>query len=304
MMAVSKKMRKHLLKVFSVAFSFFLWLYVLSSAQIQVEKSVKINYVLPSRMAINNNVTTEVHYTLKGPRAFVRSLVTRSDILNVDLNDKFVPGKKQYTIPVKTLGMTFPFGIEIVKVEPRKLQVELERKYDKVVPIKLETLGQIPSDHKMLTSFIEPKEMTISGPESQLKNITQIETFPIELNGLTGVGERNVGLVQNDARIYIPFNEVKFKYNIKPTRANLILKNIPIHFFTSKMVTSVNRREVNLMVLADKGQDTKISKSKIRVIAEVPEDISGNTVVKLRAELPDGIHLLEIQPAKIELTVK
>lgn len=299
-----KRNRKTFLKLFSISFSFILWLYVLSSAQVQIEKTIKINYVLPERLAIKNSVPLEVHYTLKGPRAFVRSIYDRVDMLDIDIKKRYIPGQFQYSFPIKSIGMSFPFGIEVVKVEPNKVAIELERKSNKIVPIVVSTFGEIPADHKLVESYIAPREVNISGPESLLKKITSFETFSVELNGLTGVGSKKLGIVQNDTRLQLPFSHVDYHYNIRPTRANLIIKDVPVRFLSSNMVISSDRRKVNLMVLADNGKIDKITKDNIKVIAEIPDNIQGNIEVELKAQLPKGVHLLEIQPTKIEVSVK
>lgn len=300
----SPKLRRPLLKIFSITFSFLLWLYVLSSAQIQVEKNIKINYILPDRYAIKNITPVEITYTLSGPRAFVRSILKKENIITIDLKKRFIPGQNKYTISVKSLEMSFPFGIEVVKVEPSRLSIDLERKSTKIVPIKLISTGEVPSDHKMIESYIYPREVNVSGPRSLVNKVESFETFPIELNGLTGIGQRKLSIVQSDARLYLPFNQVDYHYNLKPTRANLIIKDVPVRFLSTNMVLSSNRREVNLMVLADKVNETSYPKDKIKVIAEIPDNASGNVEVPLKAQLPKGVHLLEIQPATIEVYIK
>lgn len=298
------KFRRPLLKLFSITFSFFLWLYVLSSAQVQVDKTIKLNYVLPQRYAITNIVPNEVTYTLKGPRAFVRSILDREEIITINVKQKFIPGQKDYNFSIKSLKTNFPFAVDVLKVTPDKVLIELEPKSTKIVPINLTTVGNIPDDHKMIESYIYPREVNISGPASLVKNISSFETFPVELNGLTGIGQKKLGIVQNDTRLYLPFTQVDYHYNLRPTRANLIIKDVPVRFFSTNIVVSANRREVNLMVLADKGDEAIYNKNNIKVIAEIPDDAKGNTEVELKAQLPKGVHLLEIQPSTVEVYVK
>ena len=296
--------RKQLLRIFSIIFAFFVWLYVISSSEIQVEKSIRVNYELPANMAISNNAITEVSFTIKGPRAFVRNLLDRTKILNVNLKDRFVAGKNSYTFPVRSLGMTFPFGVEVIKVVPEKLVIELDRNHQKMVPIRLNTLGEIPSDHQLLNSSISPKEILISGPEKQLRNVQYIETMPVELSGLKGQGQFKLSFINKDMRVKFPFNQVTYEYNIRPTRANLLIKDVPVYYYSSKIVTRLSRRKVNLMVLAKNAAQDKISREDIKVIAEVPSDAVGVVEVVLKAQLPDDFQLLEVQPAKIEITLK
>ena len=44
--------------------------------------------------------------------------------------------------------------------------------------------------------------------------------------------------------------------------------------------------------------------SDVQVIADIPEAATGKTRVKLKAVLPEGIHLLKIHPEYIDVSVK
>src|SRR5690606_629240 len=137
-----------------------------------------------------------------------------------------------------------------------------------------------------------------------LSYVKQIETAPIELQGLTGQGTKLVPLAPIDSRVQMSISQINFNYDIKPTRANMILRKIPVRFLSSRMIKSANRRFVTLMVLADKGSETKLSAADVKVIAEVPVRGKGVIQVPLKVELPEGVHLLEISPQNIKIVVE
>ena len=61
---------------------------------------------------------------------------------------------------------------------------------------------------------------------------------------------------------------------------------------------------MNLMVLADNKEKFKYGTEDINVIAEVPDKAKGRVEVALKAKLPEGLHLLEIQPNSIFVEVE
>ena len=300
----AKKKRKHILKGFSVFFAFFLWLYVLSSAQTKGEKIVKLVYKAPLGYSVKNQPVGEITYAISGPRVFVRSIMSDDEKLTVDLQKIFKKNKTRYEINVAELGMTFPFGVELTRVQPSRLIVKLEKSLIKEIPVKKMLIGEVPSDHKMVGSSIEPKKILVEGPISLVRKIKFVETGPIELNGLTGDSSLKVPLLRPDERIMLEDEFVEFKYTIHPTRANMILKKIPVKFLSSKLIKHVDRRNVNLMVLADNKEKFKYGTEDINVIAEVPDKAKGRVEVALKAKLPEGLHLLEIQPNSIFVEVE
>lgn len=300
----SKRKRKHALKGFSVFFAFFLWLYVLSSAQTKGEKIVKLDYRPPGGYAVKNRPVKEVTYSIRGPRVFIRALMQKTDTLKVDLSRNFDPDSMRYEINVSELGVNFPFGVELVRVEPNRLAVQLEKALKKNIPVKVVTSGEVPSDHKLASSSVEPGSVAVSGPGSLVKNVKQIETVPVDLGALTGSGSVSALLASPDERLRLGRREVRYHYVIHPTRANMVLKDIPIKFLSSRLVQSSDRRRVNIMVLADNGEDLEYNKRDIEVVAEVPDGAAGKTEVDLSAVLPPGLHLLEIQPAKVTVELE
>ncbi|MCO4756128.1 MAG: YbbR-like domain-containing protein, partial [Bacteriovoracaceae bacterium] len=258
----------------------------------------------PAGYAVKNQPVNEITYAIKGPRVFVRSIMSDEDKLVVDLQKFFKKNKSRYEINVNDLGMSFPFGVEVTRVEPNRLVVRLEKSLIKEVPVRKVLVGEVPSDHKMISSSIEPKKIMIEGPISVARKIKYIETAPIELNGLTGSSSMKAGVIVPDERIKLESEFVEFKYTIHPTRANMILKNIPVKFLSSQLIKGSDRRTVNLMVLADNKDKLNYSPKDIKVIADVPDKSRGKVIVELRAQLPQGLHLLEIQPKTIAIEVE
>lgn len=298
------KSKKTFLQFFSIFFAFLSWIYVLSSAEIQVEKLVKIEYILPDDMAISSQPINEVHYILSGPRAFIRNLLAREDIIKIDMRTKFRKKQKMYEVNMQNFNIELPFGVNVVNVEPRKLQLELSPMQMKEVKIKPVVVGEIASDHKLLEQKIEPKSIRLKGPRELISHINEIETAPIDLQGLNGKGQKEIQLAPLDSRIHLSSNTTQFHYEVIATRANMILRKIPIRFLSSKMIKNANRRFVTLMVLADKGSETKLSIEDVKVVAEIPEKRKGTIDVTLRATLPEGVHLLDITPPQVRVVVE
>lgn len=303
-MKFEKKKRRHALKGFSLFFAFFLWLYVLSSAQTKGERIVTVVYKTPQGFSIKNQPVKEITFSVKGPRVFIRALMQKRDTLVVDLKDKFKKNKGRYEVNVSELEVNFPFGVELTRVEPNRLVVQLEKSLTKEVPVKLVTLGNVPSDHKMVRSDIEPKKIRITGAVSVARKIQELETVPVDLNGLTGTGSQKVPLSLVDDRLDLVQNSIEYSYVINPTRANMTLKNIPVRFFSSSLVKAASSRTVDLMVLADNEKGMEYGKNDIQVIAQTPPGATGKVEVELTAKLPPGLHLLEIKPSKITLEVE
>lgn len=286
---------------FSILFGFFLWLYVLSSAQTKGTSVFEIRYELPSGVAIVSQPIKEIRFKLSGPRVFIRNLTLKKNTHIVNLNNYYQKGKLNYDLDVNDLGIKFPFGVEVDEFEPSSIKINLEAAGVKQIPINLITTGNIAVDHKLIYSELKPSVISISGPKSILEGIQKIDSMPINLNELRGSGERKVGFSPYDPRIELSEENFIYSYFVKPTRSNMVLKDIPIRFLSSHIIKGSNRRKVNLMVLADNEDKLNFTKEDLGVIAQIPLQAKEKMVIKLKADLPKGMHILEIIPDTVEV---
>lgn len=285
----------------SLLFGFFLWLYVLSSAQTKGTSVFEIRYELPPNVAIVSNPVREIKFKINGPRVFIRNLTMKKNTHVVNLKNYFTRGKLDYTLDINDLGIKFPFGVEILEFDPSVINISLEASSVKQIPINLVTSGNIAVDHKLIYSELKPSFISISGPKSVLNQIEKIDSTTINLNELKGSGEKVIKFAPFDPRVELSEDSFSYSYFVKPTRSNMVLKDIPIRFLSSHMVIGSNRRKVNLMVLADNEEKLDFSKEELSVIAQIPLKAKKKMKIPLKAKLPQGMHVLEIIPSEIEV---
>ena len=302
-MISTKKSQVLTLRIFAVITSFLLWMYVLSSAQTQIEKKVNIKYVLPESYSIVNKVTRNISYTIKGPRAIVRNLLTKEMVVEANVKNIFKEKQLSYEISLNNASLSFPFGIEVISYEPKRVKIELDKKLSKKVAVKLKVYGDLPSDHKLIQSQIIPKVITIEGPATILSEVKELQTQLFNWSGITQSDSIKLAINSKDERIKLSQDQVDFQYEIQPTRANLLIKNVPINFLTRRIFSRVNSRFVNLMVLADDSSSIARLKKEIKIIAEIPDDATGEVEIELNASLPEGLHLLEMTPNKVKVNL-
>lgn len=303
-MQVIKYLKPLSLQFLSVLIAFFLWFYVLSSAETKLDKKVTVHYVLPDEYAIINKVPHKITYSLVGPRALIRSLNKKDEHIKLNIANIYRDGELSYEFNIENLGIKFPFGTTIESIKPNTVSVELEKKMSKVVPIKLQSVGEIPSDHKLMQWSIVPNEIEISGPQSLIDSYVELKTSTIDLGEITQSGNKTIPIFSIDDRIELSHKVVDYQYEVQPTRANMMIKNIPIYFLSQKVIASSNRRNVNLMVLAENSINLDLKREQIKVIAEIPDDADGKVTVDLQVKLPKGLYLLEVMPKKIEVNIK
>lgn len=299
------ELNKHLLKIISLVLSVTLWFYVLNSEPLEMDRKMSLVLLPPPGLALNVEVPKEVKVRIKGNRTFVQDLINSQDKLFVDLKD--------YPYDQETFAVTFssdmvpvPFGIEVLEVKPQQVVLSLEKEIKKFVPVKAKIVGDLSNDLRLTRKKISPNQFLIRGPRSIMKTIGKIETLPIDVTVLEGTGIIKTPIEVLDSRITIEdFKEPEFDYVIRPNKANFTLKDVKIRFLSASGYVESANQFASLDVLVPQGDDFDgLKASDVKVIAEIPDTKKDKLRVRLRAELPNGIHLLQIHPEYINVSLK
>ncbi|MBT7608879.1 MAG: YbbR-like domain-containing protein [Bacteriovoracaceae bacterium] len=301
-----KQISNHTLKLISLFFAITLWFYVLNSAPIIIEKKIPLNLKLPKGMAISNIVDQEITVKLKGSRVFMRNIFNQNTFIFINLKKYIISkSKKEIDLKLGPADIPVPFGVEVLDISPKNLNLKLEKLVKKTVKIVPTLVGEVGQEFKMIKESLVPSKLEIEGPKSIVKAIKSISTTAIDISALQKSGELKVAAIDIDSRLSIVTKEpIYFQYEIRARKANITLKNVKIRFLSSAKKISSKTRVVSMDVLIPEGEDQSIRPSQVKVIADVPDGSKGKIEVALRAKLPEGVFLLKINPKKINLFVK
>ncbi len=304
-----KMPNRHLLKVLSFIAALAMWFYVLGSASVEVERQVKLSFVPPVGLSVNTEVPRALKLKLRGNRLLVGGVFTQGETVVVDLQRRAEGGAQEVELSPSLLKL--PFGVEVLEMVPERVSIGLEREIKKRVSVRGRFGGELPQGLALVEREIVPEKVMIKGPRSVLKRIGQLFTRPIDLSTLGGEGEGEVrvSLENEDFRVVVEEEEaLALKYKIRPNQANFTLNNVNIHFLTLRNRFYSRVKRVSLDILLPEDMLTDLDEEELRqsarAIAEIPNNAQGRVRVELRAELPDGVHLLQIRPAAINISVR
>lgn len=309
-MKMKSSFKKHSLKFLSIFLSIFLWIYVLNSEKVKFEKTVTLEYVLPSEMMFADRPPQEVIFMIEGPRAFVKTVTEREDRLVIDLNRPSREGQKKqlnFSVDINPSQLNLPFGMTVERVLPRKISIKLERRASRIVPLKLQFVGQLPEKLSLNNAEIFPPEVEVYGPRSIITKLTHIPTKPIDLESLIGNEEIVIEPQLNDERLTVmSMSDIKLRYDLKAASSNFTLKNLPIKLLSNsrKITADVKLATVKLLVPEKILKNRSNISSSIQIWADIPQDAKGKVVVPLKVVLPPSIHLLEISPKTIIVNIQ
>lgn len=279
-----------------------LWFYVLNSEPVSIEREFPLHLIMPQEQSVASEWPQKVKVQLKGARVFLETV----DPGNLDIQAEIAPGPKRQVLRLTPSMVPLPFGVEVVSIIPDTINIQLVKESAKTLKVKPMLLGDIGPDVAFDVVKIEPSTVKILGPWSLIKDMRELHTITMNWQELDpSKGSIKIALRELDQRLKVDgANEVEVHYKVRPKKANMTLKNIPIRFLSSQRRITSRTKAVALDVLVAEGHEAQLKEDLVQVIADVPEGKRGDVRVDLRAVLPEGVHLLQIHPSSINISVK
>jgi len=139
---------------------------------VQVEK-------VPENLVVVEESAHEINLRVMGSRAALRQVAK-----NVQHYAVSFEGAKagEARLAVNKEQITLPRGARIVASSPSTLVFALEAVSSKVVPVRADLVGELPSGYKLARVTIEPREIAITGARSAVRNLREVVTDRVDLS--------------------------------------------------------------------------------------------------------------------------
>ncbi len=170
------------LKLLSLAFALILWFFVMGEQQQEVSYAVPLVLKnVPAGMMVANEVPSQVDVRISGPRTLLMNLHPKDISIAVDLKG-LEPGLSSF----KRLEERFnlPSALKVTRLSPSFVDVKLDRIKTKKVPVKAIVVGTPAEGFKYESIRFKPTEVPVEGAEGELKDVSQVETDPIDIEGV------------------------------------------------------------------------------------------------------------------------
>ncbi len=178
-----EKLRENwLLKLLALAFAVTLWFFVTGEQKLEVGYAVPLELKnKPKGLMVANDVPSLIDVRISGPRTLLMNLRPSDISISVDLSD-LQPGLTTFRRLDERLNI--PSGLKVTRVSPSFVDVKLERIKDKSVPVKPVLEGAPAPGFEVGKVSVHPDRVTVEGAESELKDVSQVETEAVKLKGV------------------------------------------------------------------------------------------------------------------------
>lgn len=168
----------------------------------------------------------KVSLRLRGPRDVVRSLTPNQLTVTADLSNK-QPGER--VVQLRPSDVTHPDGIRVLQIEPASIRLQLEPKVRKRIRVEAQFDGQPSAGQELYGVNVQPTEVEVEGPQSQLERVTRLVTETVSLQGHTSNfrTEVEVETPHPSMRVLTP-SPIKVAIEIGERRISRYFANLPV----------------------------------------------------------------------------
>ncbi|HEU4402991.1 MAG TPA: CdaR family protein [Candidatus Polarisedimenticolia bacterium] len=207
------------LKLFSVFLAAVCWFVVSSEEERVRDFAVPLDYVdLPRGLEMAGRVVDTISVRLRASEPILRTITEDRLSARIDLS-RAVLGEQH--IPLVPELIRIPGGADVVSIAPDRIEVKIEKRVRREVPVVAEFAGQAPRGYEKGRHSIDPPLVTIEGPASEVAKVSQATTGTIVLNGETSDYEVEVKPIPDAppgsrVRVVAPSGPVRVRVTIRP----------------------------------------------------------------------------------------
>jgi YbbR domain-containing protein len=164
--------------VISIIIAFVLWIYVVSDQDPTnsqrynnlVVKAENVQVLEEKGLVVSGIQELPIDVTLRGRTSVLYNLAWRNLTAVVDLSG--IEEKGTYDLPVSIRGI--PDTVELNKINPTTIQVEIDRMTQQNREIQIDFTGEVPQGFQLTDHTINPNTVILEGGENLLATIQKV----------------------------------------------------------------------------------------------------------------------------------
>lgn len=182
----------------------------------RVSRSVEIEIVgQDPGLILVEDIPDDARLTLEAPRSIWDQLNSDPSLIKAWIDLSGLPAG-EHEVEVKSSVNASP--VRYVKTDPDTIHLTLEPLLQRTLPIQPVITGGLPVGYQKGEPVIEPAQVTISGPQSQVNRVSQArillniagasetidQNYPVQLLDESGVSVPNVQVSPAEVAVYLP----------------------------------------------------------------------------------------------------
>ena len=298
-------------KLLSLIFAVFIWAWVQTEQVIDKRARARVVYVWPEGLVRTQEVPKTLVVTLRGPQGLVRNLDSGHLRYKVDLAEREL-GHVSVDFSAKNLA-GLPDGVTVVQVSPPAVDIELDRELEREVKVKETVIGDVAAGFRKGKVTVSPSTIQITGPQSLVRQISEMATDVVDINGLTETTSFDIAMAIKERTVSIADNQsVTVTVEVSPIIVKKTFNDVPV---MTRGKGWKPRDDTAVVTLEGNAADMlELSPEQVSVQVHLPEEVPPGKTLQIQFDRnaprsglevvhqgPDSVGVVNVQPTTVIL---
>jgi len=269
--------------------------------------SVPLELRLSESLVPGEPYSNRVRVILRGDEEEIFRVLEDDILAHADFSGHEQDGVYRAPIELRKQGTALDVDALEITVEPLTITVTLEEKLISSIEVVPNLIGFPPPGYELTDYRLSPTQVAVVGPRSRVEGLTSILTEVIDLARRQEDYSVRIRLEKPDELLDFPGGDVvDFRALITETVVQSIFEDVEITIIdldpTFRVVSPLQTGTIRVQ---GKQLDLEgIPDARVSIIVDASSvDQPGTYELPTRPQIPSGILVLGIEPARIELTV-
>ena len=271
-------------------------------------------FSVPLELRLADNVVPGAEYTnririeLRGEESEIFEVLEEDIVAYADFTEHTTEGVFRAPVEVQRTGTALDLEALEITVEPANVTVTLEEKLVRSLEVVPNIAGFPPPGYELSDYRVSPTTVDVEGPRTRVEGLTQILTEEISLTSRTSDFSERVRLSRPDPLVDFPGGSiVDFRALIVETVVQTSFEGVEVSIVDlADDLAVVSEVPTGTIRVQGKQLDLEgVPRERIGLFVDAGGvDSPGVYALPVRPQIPGGILVLGIDPARIEITVE
>jgi YbbR domain-containing protein len=208
--------------------------------------------------------------------------------------------ESSYSAVLQKRDLSLPPSVQLKNILPSEIELIFDNLATKTVPVEVPLLGSVAAGLSLDGVVISPSEVTVSGPESELKGLSVVEGFPIDLKDVKESARKEIRIRVPGKLTEASVSSVTAEVKVSPLQMERKIENIPVELRARNQGNyKIRPLNVDVTVSGPQRLVEDLEPRQILPFVRLLGDLKAGQKVDIEVELPRGVALKNIQPDRI-----
>jgi YbbR domain-containing protein len=293
------------LKAVAVGIATLLWVAV--GGEKIVERSMKAPLEMqnwPPALELVGDTPSAIDVRVRGTSTSLGRL-SPGDVKAVLDVGNVTPGRNLFQIGPDLVSA--PFGVEVSYAGPATVALQFERQLTKEVPVKPDVEGDPAPGYEVRRVTVEPARVEVIGPESDLRELAEAVTEPVELKSSAGQVREKVAIaiLNSESRLRVPQDAV-VTVDIQPVRTERLISDVPVRMqqLQAGLQAQSSPSSVAVTVRADEETLKSLGAGSMEASVDLAGLGAGRYTLPVRVSPSRLFGVVRADPPQVQITIR